>query len=336
MKDNVQKTILALAPMAGITDLPFRLICKEHGADIVYSEMISTAGLFYTKFQTLQLLESDFTEKPLVVQLFGNNPDQFARAAELISSFSEELNIIQDKKSKATINIIRPDGIDINFGCPVKKVIKQGSGCALMKNLALSRKIIERTLQNTDLPVSIKIRAGIENFQAMDFLENIADLGWKMVMVHARTYQQGFSGAIDTTLITKIKQHFPAKSVLANGGIMRPEDAKEILSKTKADGIGLARGVLGAPWLFSQIKNYLESGNYQAPSLQEIINTALQHIDYAKKIKGEQALFEMRKHLGWYVKGLANAKAIRQQIYAAPDFVSLRKLLHEIKNTVIA
>lgn len=320
MKNNpwqkLSKPTLALAPMAGITDLPFRLICKESGADIVYSEMISAAGLFYNGAKSKKLLATIPEEQPVVFQLFGSNPKHFAKAARIITDLTSQ------PTNKLT-------GLDINFGCPVKKVIKQSAGCALMKDLKLSRKIIETVIKNTSLPVSLKIRAGMGKVSAIEFLQNIADLNWQTVIVHGRTFEQGFSGLIDFNLIKKIKELFPEKIVIANGGIYSPEEAKKTLEKTDADGLAIATGALGQPWIFKQIKNYLKTGKYCSPDLNEIKKVAIRHANYHRKYNSGD-FQEFRKHLGWYFKGLSGIKKVRKRLFEVKDYSDVKNIIDKI------
>jgi tRNA-dihydrouridine synthase len=182
-----------------------------------------------------------------------------------------------------------------------------------MENLNLSRKIVEAVTQNTCLPVSLKIRAGIGKTDAIKFLKNISDLPWERVIIHGRTFTQGFSGPIDFDLIKRIKLMFPERIVIANGNIYSPENAKETLEKTKADGIALATGALGRPWLFKQIREYLDIGKYTTPKEEEIKEIAIRHAGYYKKFKGNN-FQEFRKHLGWYFKGFPGAKKIRKKL----------------------
>lgn len=311
--------------MAGITDLPFRLVCKEHGADLVYSEMISAAGLLHNKAKTLEYVNSNWQDRPLIVQLFGNKATDFVRAAQIIDNLPTKINEVDIPVPR------RPEGIDINFGCPVKKVVKQGAGCELMKNSALARKIIKATANNTSLPISIKIRAGVGSIDALNFLEQVADLNWKTVIIHGRTFKDGFSGPIDFELIKKIKAAFPKKIVIANGGILTPQDAKEMLEKTGADGIAIARGALGSPWIFSQIKTFLKTGKYNEPTLEEIKKTALGHAQLMKIYKGKNSACEFRKHLGWYFKGLPGVKEIRKQLQSVSRIDDIKEMLDQIE-----
>ena len=230
-----ERAILALAPMAGITDSAFRQMCKKFGADIVYSEMASVNALVYNPQTTLEMLQFSKIERPYVVQLFGSDPKYFVQATKLIQK------------------IIKPDGIDINFGCPVKKVAKQGAGAVLMNDLKLSKEIIKSVIDATDLPVSIKLRSKVGKIDALKFLNNVNDLDIKAIMIHGRTLNQGHSGLVDCEIIKKARDYFNG-IILANGGVKDLTSAQELLDKTKADGIGIGQGALGRPWLFEEIK----------------------------------------------------------------------------------
>lgn len=321
MKSKIKNLKLYLSPMAGITDLPFRLICKKLGADMVYSEMISATGLFYGQNdKSLLLAQSIVEEAPLAIQLFGNNPKHFAKATQIIS----------DLKENNTGNFRKVEELNINFGCPAKKIYHQESGCFLMQKPLLARKIIQAVIKNTDLPVSIKIRTGIKNNDAINFLEKIADLRWKKVIVHGRTYEEGFSGKIDFEKIKEIQNKFPNKKVVVNGGIFSPEDALEIFEKTGIKELAIARGCLGNPWLFQQIKDYFQTGKYQKPSLEEIKMKVLEHANLFQKYHHSENLIAFRKHLGWYFKNFPEAKKIRKKLFEIKNLKELEKTLKNL------
>jgi len=301
---KLNKPIFALAPMAGVADSAFRQICKDFGADVVYSEMASATALAYNPKKTLELLEFSKKERPYAVQLFGSKPEHFAQAVKLI-----------EKK-------IKPDGFDINFGCPVKKVQKQGAGAILMDDLKLSREIIEAVIKNTKLPVSVKIRSKAKNNGALKFLDYMRDLEIAAVMIHGRTLAQGFSGEADWKIIKKARDYFGG-IILANGGINTAEGASELLEKTEADGVGIARGALGKPWLFSQLATH----NTQRITSKEIFKVALKHASMTEKLKGEDGIREMRKHLCWYVAGLPNARELRQKLVRVENLSEIKKIL---------
>jgi len=338
-KRNILKTlslsssqpILALAPMAGFTDLPFRLLCKKYGADLVFSEMVSAAGIAHQKknslLKTLSLVQSVEKEAPFFVQLFGENFKDFERAALFISSLEK------NKKGKLPF-LRRPEGIDLNFGCPVRKIIKQGAGCALMKDIKKSREIIKAVTQNTSLPVSIKIRAGIEKVNALYFLEKISDLDWKIVTIHARTFEQGFSGKPNWILVKKIKKLFPNKIVLANGAIFSPLEAQKVLKKTSADGVAFARGALEDPTIFRQTKLLLFSEKtppekffFSKKSLLQKKLLAQKHLQLAFQFKKDQSFPAIKKQLLWYFRGLSFGKEFRKKISQAASLEELKKIL---------
>jgi nifR3 family TIM-barrel protein len=336
---KLSRPILALAPMAGITDSAFRQICRSHGSDVTYSEMASVSALFYKPQKTLDLVRFNKKERPYVVQLFGNNPEHFAVATKIITKE------------------VKPDGIDINFGCPAKKVFKHGSGCALMPQIRLSREIISAVCDNTDLPVSIKIRAGIGDKDvlkclptlptgrqagqagvstAIEFIKKTKDLPYCAVMVHGRTYEGGFSGNVDWEIISKIKKIIPEKIVLGNGGITTPEGALEILQKyPNIDGLGIARGAWGKPYLFEQIKDLLKKIHpvkyaFGVPASQEFNRVKKIMLAHAKLIfadKNEMGKFEIRKHLVWYIKGFSGAAELRQKLVRAESVEEIKEIL---------
>lgn len=302
---KLKKPFYALAPLAGITDSAFRQICKEYGADIVYSEMASSTALFYNQEKTLELLKFNKKERPYVVQLFGSNPEHFAQAAKIV-----------EKK-------VKPDGIDINFGCPVQKVIKQKAGAELFKDLKLSRAVIENVIKNTSLPVSIKTRAGVGSVDILKFLKYMKDLDIKTIMIHGRTFSQGFTGPVDFEIIKKARKYFSG-IIIANGGAVDKKSADELLIKSKADGIGIGQGALGKPWVFEEIKSpqpLLLGGK------KEIFRIAFRHAKLMEKLKGGQGIVEMRKHLCWYVQGFPDARKLREKLVKVENLKEIKKIL---------
>lgn len=290
----------------------------RNGCDVAYSEMASVSALFFKPARTLELLKFNAPERPYVVQLFGKDPKHFEKAAQIVSSE------------------VRPDGIDINFGCPAKKVFGHGSGCALMPQKELVREIISAVCNNTDLPVSIKIRAGIEgrnakscvSTTAIDFIENIKDLPFTTVMIHGRTYEGGFSGLVNFEIIEQIKKIIPDKIILANGGIHTPEDAKNILEKYPSiDGLGIARGAWGKPYLFAQIKEIMETEKYNEYNFAKIKKIAIAHAKLLWKNKNTTGILEIRKHLAWYFKGFPNASELRQKLVQAQSVEEIKEIL---------
>lgn len=319
-----RQPILALAPMAGFTDSAFRQVCQSFKADVLYSEMISATALHYGFLgKTKNRLRDSGAqatweiayfnprvEKNYVVQLFGANPEHFGSAASLI-----------DKK-------LKPNGIDLNFGCPAGKVIKQGAGADLMKDLKRSRAVIKAVLENTTLPVSVKIRIKAGEVGAIDFLKNIADLPVSALMIHGRSLSQGFSGKVDFSLFKKARQYFKG-IILANGGINNLSDAQNALKSSGADGIGLARGILGRPWLFQEIKE----NRIINKSKSEIFQLVLEHAKLVEKIKGPKAFLELRKHLVWYVNGFSGASQLRSKLVTVNTYLDLKKIFNrELEN----
>jgi nifR3 family TIM-barrel protein len=304
-----KKPILALAPLAGFTDLSFRQICSSYGADVVYSEMASAAAIYYNQddleSRTFDLIRSgESEEKNLVIQLFGSKPEHFALAARLVTErFS-------------------PAGIDINFGCPVPKVIKQGAGSALMEDLDRSRQVIEAVLNNTDLPVSIKIRTQSSSVRAEDFLKSISDLPLAALMIHGRSLRQGFAGTPDWDLLKRLKPLFNGV-LIANGGLNNLADAKKCLLESGADGLGLARGALGRPWLFKEIKED-QRIDYDWSAVSSLM---LRQANMVFADKGKPGLLELRKHLVWYVSGFPEASKIRGELVKIESLDDLMKIL---------
>lgn len=298
---KLPKPIMALAPMCGVTDLPFRLLCRENGADVVYTEMTMVQGLARRNARTLELAAISQAEQPVVIQLGGNDPEHFYKAAQIIRDLG-------------------PAGIDINLGCPAKKIAGQGSGVALLRDQELSYQIIQATIEGAGgLPVSIKTRTQIKSLDkattntSLDLIDKIKDLPVACIMMHGRSFEAPWIEEVNYEYIKKVKEKFSG-IVLANGGIYEPETAKSVLDLTGADGVGIGHGVYGRPWIFQQIKDYLQSGTYRHWSWTEKRALAIKHAQLAFKIKGAHGLVEFRKQLLWYVKGLPGATDYRQQL----------------------
>jgi len=215
------------------------------------------------------------------------------------------------------------------MGCPVKKVFSNGSGAALMLDVKRAREIIKQTLAGTNLPVSIKIRSKVDKTTAYKFVKKIKDLKIAAIMIHGRSMKQGFSGEIDYSQIKKVKSIINIP-VIANGGINTPEDAMKMIQKTNADGIGIARGALTNPWLFSQVKEFLERGEYQKFGIDEIKKAAIRHAKMSSKSKGKHGILEMRKYLIWYFRGLEGAREIRKELVKVESVEDIEKVLGKI------
>ncbi len=313
---KLHKPIIAVAPMAGYTDSAFRFICRKYGADMAYTEMISADALFYDSKKTLKMLEFNKKEKPVVCQLFGKRPEMFAKAVQVVEKYGY-------------------DGIDINFGCPARKVVAHGGGVTLMRNLDKCYEIIKTVCDAATVPVSIKIRASIKSktsdkiITALDMVEKIKDLPIKAIMIHGRSYEGGFSGEIDFEMIKKVKEKFKG-IVLGNGGILKPEHAKLMLEKTGVDGVGLARGLWKKPYLGKQIKQYLKNGEYKTWDLKKIKKLALEHAKLMDELKGERGIREMRKFLLFYFKGFPGASDARQKLVRVENLNDIIKVLQKI------
>lgn len=315
---TLPKHIIALAPMAGYTDSAFRFVCRKMGAHLVYSEMISATAICYDNQKTMTMLDHDKKELPLIFQLFGNNVEHFAEATRIITTQIEK----QYKNPEQKI------GLDINFGCPARKVVKNGSGSALMGDIDKSRAIIKAVTDNTHLSVSIKIRTEAHSVDALTFLEKVADLPWQAVMVHGRTLSQLFTGDINYDTIRQIKEKYPEKIVLGNGSINSIEDARLMLEKTGVDGIGVARGAWGNPWLFQDLRKFLTNNKTPKTYLPETWN---QRKKLALKqaqifLRNQDDITVLRKHLIHYTHGLPNARELRAQIINMQNLSDLKKI----------
>ncbi len=306
----LRKPILALAPLSGITDSAFRRICKGLGADIVYSELTSSTALAYHQEASLRAVRFDESERPFIVQLFGNDPDHFAAATRMIS------------------REIKPDGIDINFGCPIPKVFKKGAGAALMTNLPLAKEVILSVIENTKVPVSIKTRTSVKEVDLLTFLDYVGDLDIKAIMVHGRSYAQGFSGPNDIDTTRAVRRRFRG-IVLANGGVNTAEQGLELLRETGADGLGLARGARGNPWIFQQLKTALAGNGNGKPTSRDVFMTAMEHARLATDSKGERGIIQMRKHLCWYLQQVPGTKKLRQKAVAINNLQDVVELLSQ-------
>ena len=304
---------LILGPMAGVTDLPFRTLCKEQGADLVYTEMISAKGIYYKNKNTEQLWTIQESERPAALQLFGSDPELMAEMAAKI----EERNF---------------DILDINMGCPVPKVVNNGEGSALMKNPRLAGEIVSAVSRRMQKPVTVKFRKGFgrEECNAVGFARRMEDCGAAAVAVHGRTREQYYGGRADWEVIRQVKEAVGIP-VIASGDIFTPEDAARCLEETGCDGLMLARGVRGNPWLFHQIKTYLSTGEIEAkPDFAQLSEMILRHARMLVDYKGElMGMREMRKHVAWYTAGYQNSASLRRRVNEIERYEDLKELLEQ-------
>ena len=302
---------LILAPMAGVTDLPFRLLCKEQGAGLLCMEMVSAKAILYKNRNTESLLEIDPRENPVSLQLFGSDP-------EIISKIAHQ---IEDKPF---------DILDLNMGCPVPKIVNNGEGSALMKNPKLAGKIIRETVKAIDKPVTVKIRKGFddEHINAVEMAKIAEDAGAAAVAVHGRTREQFYSGRADWDIIRQVKEAVSIP-VIGNGDLLTAEDVIAMEAQTGCDGFMIARGAQGNPWIFRQILHYFETGRHLAkPTLEEVTQMILRHARMMLEFKGEYiGIREIRKHAAWYTAGYPNSARLRVAINNVESFEALEELL---------
>ncbi len=302
-----------LAPMAGVTDLPFRLLCKEQGAGLLCMEMVSAKAIQYNNKNTKALLEIHPEEQPVSLQLFGSDPDVISEIAKRI----EELPF--------TI-------LDINMGCPVPKIVKNGEGSALMKNPKLVYEIVSKTAKAIQKPVTVKIRKGFDDscVNAVEIAKIVEEAGGKAVAVHGRTREQYYSGKADWDIIRKVKEAVSIP-VIGNGDVVSGESAIAIQKETGCDGVMIGRGAQGNPWIFSELLEYEKTGNMpERPSMEEIKKMMLRHAQLQMQYKGEYlGIREMRKHVSWYTTGLPNSAKMRDEINRVESYAELEVLLEK-------
>ena len=302
-----------LAPMAGVTDLPFRVLCKEKGADLIYTEMVSAKGIYYDNKNTESLLQVLDEERPVALQLFGSDPTLMAEMAKKI----EHRNF---------------DILDINMGCPVPKVVNNMEGSALLTNPKLVGQIVKSVSSAIEKPLTIKIRKGFgkDECNAVEIAKIIEDNGGAAVAIHGRTREQYYTGEADWEAIARVKEAVSIP-VFGNGDVTSPELAKKMLEYTGCDAVMVARGVRGNPWLFRQIKDYLATGKYEEkPSIEEVVATIKRHARLQVEYKGEYlGVREMRKHVAWYTTGYHDSARLRQKVNEVESLVALDELLDQ-------
>ncbi len=290
------KNNIFLAPMAGITDLAFRSVCRKFGAGLCYSEMISAKALTYKDKKTFTLLKTNDSDTPLAIQLFGSEPDIVANAAKIIEKEGFPL-------------------IDINSGCPAPKIFNNGEGSALMKNPELLYNIVKKTVDSVSIPVTVKLRRGTDesNESALCCAKACEEAGASAVTVHGRYREQYYSGNSNPDIIKKVRENLKIP-VVANGDVTTPEEAAELMEYTGCKFVMIGRGSLGRPFLFKQIEDFVNKGNYKEYSPAFSFDIMIDQISLACEYKGEiPAIKEARKHILWYLKGFKNAKALRNE-----------------------
>lgn len=298
-----------LAPMAGVTDSSFRILARSFGAALSYTEMISADGLVRKNTNSLRLLYFKEEERPIGVQLYGSDPEKLASAAKEVER-------------------LKPDLIDLNFACPVKKVTKKNGGAAVLRDLGLLKKIVSSVTRSVSLPITLKIRSGwdSENIVALEVAKIAQDCGVSAITIHPRTGKSMFRGKANWDIIGEVKSKVNL-TVLGSGDIFSPQDVKEMIDSTGCDGVMVGRGALGNPWIFERSNHYLERNELlPEPSIQEVTEVVLKHLSFSVQERGEYwGIMRMRKHLLWYIRKLPRNQELRKNIISTEKFEDLKK-----------
>ncbi len=312
---NIQIPIL-LAPMAGVTDYPFRVLCKAQGAGVVYSEFVSAHGIIRENAKTWQMIKFTDFERPIGIQIFGDTPEVMSRAAKMV------------------VDKFSPDILDINYGCPVPKITKRGAGSAALKDLCLMDDITAAVVEAVpEVPVTVKMRAGWDNTSIVvpEVGQRLEAIGVKAIALHPRTTKQSYNGSADWSLIKQLKEA-TAVPVIGNGDIKTPDDVMHMFEQTKCDAVMVGRSALGNPWFFKEaIALYKGKSVPQPPTMKERISGCRQHFDHMIDWHGERtATNMMRKHFGWYIRGFSGAGNYRKALVSAPDSTTMISILNSI------
>lgn len=308
---------LLLAPMEDVSDPPFRAVCKENGADMLYTEFISVEGLIRDAEQSVQKLDIYPYERPIGIQIFGANLDSMLTATDIVEEAQPEL-------------------LDINFGCPVKKVTCKGAGAAILQDLPKMQRLASEIVKRTKLPVTVKTRLGWDHqsIKIREVAHRLQDVGVQALSIHGRTRKQMYKGTANWDYIAEVKNdpavHIP---IFGNGDIDHPEKAKQYRDTYGVDGIMIGRGAIGYPWIFREIKHYFKTGEcLPAPTLSERIKTCKKHFSFSVEWKGDKrGIFEMRRHYGQYFKGLHGFKRFRMRLVQANDPAEVYQILDEVE-----
>ncbi len=308
---------LLLAPMEDVSDPPFRAVCKENGADLMFTEFISSEGLIRDAAKSVQKLDIYDYERPIGIQIFGDKIESMREAAAIAA----EAN---------------PDIIDINYGCPVKKVACKGAGAGILLDLPKMQKMTEEIVKQVNKPVTVKTRLGWDSntIKIIEVAQRLQDVGIKALTIHGRTRMQMYKGEADWSYISEVKNHSSIHiPIFGNGDIDSPEKAKDYKEKYGVDGIMIGRASIGYPWIFNEIKHYLKTGNHLAPpTMEERVHTCIRHLNFSLDWKGSvQGILEMRRHYTNYFKGIPNFKPIRTRLVECNDPLEVLEILETIK-----
>jgi tRNA-dihydrouridine synthase B len=307
---DIKRPIIGLSPMADMTDTPFNLVCKEHGVQVIFCEMVSSEAIMRGNEKTFRMIEIDDAERPVIQQIFGSDPARMAEAA------------------RAIMERAHPDGIDINMGCPVRKLTGNFDGASLMRDPDLAREIVRAVKNAVTVPVSVKTRLGwSDDADCVGFVKAMEDAGADLVSIHARTKVQGYAGIANWSRVGDARRGVSIP-LLVNGDIRNADDAKRALEASNADGFLIGRGALGNPWFFRELASAFHGGApFAAPDMRERIETVLRHADLQIERYGERGLVKLRKHLPFYFKGMEGWKKMRSKLVRVSTREELKELL---------